>query len=50
MFSGGLDNKALTSILSYSPDTDSWQEVGEMKVARNLHAVAVVPDVNHHCS
>merc|ERR1712083_972060 len=34
----------LTSILAWDPDTESWQDVGELNVARFEHAAVAVPD------
>ena len=39
----------LDSILSYEPDTATWQEAGTMTVPRDEHAVAVFPDVSQLC-
>ena len=51
LFTGGSDssNLKLDSILSYEPDTDTWQEAGTMTVPRVDHAVAVFPDVSQLC-
>jgi len=50
-FFGGEDSSRsdLDSILSYEPDTDTWQEAGTMTVPRGYHAVAVFPDVSQLC-
>ena len=40
---GGYDNKALTSILAWDPDTESWQDAGELNVGRDYHAAVAVP-------
>merc|ERR1711988_941271 len=48
---GGIDSSYsdLDSILSYEPDTDTWQKAGTMTVPRANHAVAVFPDVSQLC-
>jgi len=41
---GGVDdNNVLTSILSWDPVAESWQEAGDLAVARYTHAVVAVP-------
>jgi len=46
---GNRSASYLNSILSYEPDTDTWQEAGTMTVGRHGHAVAVFPDVSQLC-
>ena len=46
---GGYDGNYLTSILAWDPDTESWQDAGELNVARDYHAVVVVPDSIIQC-
>ena len=43
---GGEDDdyNFLTSILAWDPDTESWQDVGELNVARYSHAAVAIPD------
>ena len=43
--SGGYDNNgnSLTSVLSWNPAGETWQEVGNLAVARSLHAAVAVP-------
>ena len=41
---GGSDGYRLTSILAWDPDTESWQDAGELNVARDYHAAVAVPD------
>ena len=42
---GGADvNYGLTSILAWDSDTESWQHVVELNVARGFHAAVAVPD------
>ena len=42
---GGFDgNNHLTSILAWDPDTESWQDAGELNVGRAVHAAVAVPD------
>ena len=33
----------LTSILAWDPVAESWQDVGELNVARDYHAAVAVP-------
>ena len=40
---GGKDGEYLTSILSWDPVAESWQQAGDLSVARYLHAVVAVP-------
>ena len=55
LFTGGSHEDILWSssdldtILSYEPDTDTWQEAGTMTVPRYNHAVAVFHDVSQLC-
>ena len=46
---GGADANALTSILAWDPDTESWQDVGELHVERATHAAVEVPDTLIKC-
>ena len=48
---GGYDDdyNILTSILAWDPDTESWQDAGSLNVARDYHAVVVVPDSIIQC-
>ena len=42
-FLGGWDGfNVYNNILEYNPDTEEWQEVGNMKKGRVDHAVSVV--------
>ena len=41
---GGAYGNALTSILAWDPDTESWQDAGRLNVARDGHAAVAVPD------
>ena len=43
---GGYENAniPLTSILAWDPDTESWQDAGELNVARDGHAAVAIPD------
>ena len=43
--SGGLDvgNNELTSILSWDPVAESWQQAGDLAVGRGFHAAVAVP-------
>ena len=41
---GGSDGYALTSILAWDPVAESWQDAGELNVARYYHAAVAVPD------
>ena len=42
---GGLDDNgaSLTSILSWDPVAESWQQAGELAVARRAHAAVAIP-------
>ena len=40
---GGSDGNYLTSILFWDPSTESWQEAGDLKVARHTHAAVAIP-------
>ena len=44
---GGVDdnNYNLTSILSWDPLTESWQQAGDLKVARSNHAAVANPSL-----
>ena len=42
-------NNRLTSILAWDPDTESWQDVGELNVGRAYHAAVAVPDSIIQC-
>ena len=46
---GGSDGNYLTSILAWDPDTESWQDVGELHVARGRNAAVAVPDSKIKC-
>jgi len=41
-----------TTILSWDPSTESWQQVGNLNVARNLHAAVAIPSsiIESECS
>ena len=39
---GGNDGSYLDSILSWSPDTESWSQAGVLTAARNLNGVTEV--------
>ena len=39
----GSDLGYLTSILSWDPVAESWQQAGELDVARDSHAAVAVP-------
>ena len=42
--SGGYDgNNHLTSVLSWNPAVETWQEVGNLAVGRESHAAVAVP-------
>ena len=48
--SGGYDsNNYLTSVLSWNPAGETWQEVGNLAVGRYYHAAVVVPDAFVSC-
>ena len=46
---GGYDGSYFTSILAWDPDTESWQDVGELNVGRAVHAAVEVPDTLIKC-
>jgi len=47
---GGYDGSSyLNDILQYNTTSHTWEEVGQMKEARRLHAVAVLEDVSDLC-
>ena len=46
---GGADGNHLTSILAWDPDTESWQDAGEVNVERYDHAAVAVPDSIIQC-
>ena len=41
---GGYHGTFLTSILAWDPDTESWQDAGELNVGRHNHAAVAIPD------
>ena len=41
---GGGDDNVLTSILAWDPDTEAWQDAGELNVGRRGHAAVAIPD------
>ena len=47
--SGGADGQHLTSVLSWNPAWETWQEVGNLAVARGWHATVVVPTAFVSC-
>ena len=50
IFTGGQNNDGdnLKEILRYTKN-HTWEEIGQMKVARYWHAVVVLEDVSHLC-
>ena len=40
---GGYNGNPLTSVLSWNPAGETWQEVGNLAVGRYLHAAVAVP-------
>ena len=48
IFAGGSDGNYLKDILRYNKN-HTWEEVGQMKVERTYHAVAVLDDVSQLC-
>ena len=43
--SGGFDgDKELTTVLSWDPAGQTWQEVGNLAVGRDFHAAVAVPE------
>ena len=47
--SGGYDNNYLTSVLSWNPARETWQEVGDLAVGRYRHAAVAVPEAFVSC-
>ena len=45
----GRDGPDITSILAWDPVAESWQDAGELHVARNYHAVVEIPDTLIKC-
>ena len=41
--SGGFDDSYFTSILSWDPVAESWQQVDHLSEARQYHAAVAVP-------
>ena len=48
IFSGGYDDVILKDILRYNKN-HTWEEVGQMKEARQDHALGVLEDVSQLC-
>ena len=48
IFTGGHDGNYLKNILRYNKN-HTWEEVGQMKEAREDHAVVVLEDVSQLC-
>ena len=40
---GGYDGHYLTSILSWDPVDESWQQAGDLAVGRHYHAAVAIP-------
>ena len=40
---GGYYGKSLTSVLSWNPAGETWQEVGNLAVGRDYHVAVAVP-------
>ena len=51
IFTGGYTgtNSYLKDILQYNTASHTWEEVGQMKEARYLHAVGVLDDISQLC-
>ena len=51
---GGYDDSwnEVTSILSWDPPTESWQQAGNLAVARSYHAAVAIPSsfIESECS
>ena len=45
----GYDGPYLSDILQYNTTSHTWEEVGQMKQARDNHAVTVLEDVSDLC-
>ena len=48
IFTGGWDGNYLKAILRFNKN-HTWEEVGQMKNARDSHAVIRLEDVSHLC-
>ena len=47
---GGYDaDNYLTSVLSWNPAGETWQEVGDLAVGRRRHAAVAVPEAFVSC-
>ena len=46
---GGYDGNYLTSVLSWNPAGETWQEVGNLAVGRYRHAAVAVPEAFVSC-
>ena len=46
---GGYDGNYLTSVLSWNPAGETWQEVGNLAVGRSSHAAVAVPEAFVSC-
>ena len=46
---GGYDGNPLTSVLSWNPAGETWQEVGNLAVGRAHHAAVAVPVALINC-
>ena len=53
VYLGGYVNSgdALADILKFNPATNQWEKTGEMKNARDSHAVTILPlkEVKQYC-
>ena len=45
-----VDDNDLTEILRWDPFTESWQEAGNLAVARSYHAAVAIPSSITECS
>ena len=46
---GGYDDAILSDILRYNKRNHTWEEVGQMKKARQNHALGLLEDVSQLC-
>ena len=44
------NNNYLTSVLSWNPAGETWQEVGDLAVARDYHATVTAPNASIQCN
>ena len=45
-----VDGNHFTSVLSWNPARETWQEVGDLAVARDYHATVAAPNASIQCN